>query len=79
MKNSMPEYKSKTYYDVVIKGKKFMGWRCPYAGDGSLHFSHPTHGSIKIGKGLSENWMQECWDDFMLFLSAKNDTRGKAL
>lgn len=60
-----PEFKSKTYYDVVIGSDRFHGWRCIYAGDGTLIFDHREGGEwrsppSKPGPG----WLEEAWTAF---------------
>ena len=61
----MPKYKSAIYFGVIIRGEAFKGWTAPDVGDGRMRFTHPKHGELRINKGLSSKWMQECWDDFM--------------
>jgi len=63
-----PEYKSETYYAVVIRGESFKGWRAPDVGLGSMRFIHPEHGELRIDKGQSKDWMQECWDSFLSYV-----------
>ena len=58
-------YKSDIYYDVVIKGLSYNGWSCPYCGLGKMMFMHPSKGDFIVNKGSSDNWMEECWDDFL--------------
>ena len=65
----IPKYQSDVYYKVVIENKEFKGWRAPDVGLGRMRFVHPKHGAFTINKGMSNNWMQECWDDFIKFVA----------
>ena len=61
----MPEYKSDIYFGVIIRNESFLGWSAHDVGDGRMRFIHPDHEELRINKGLSNNWMKECWDDFI--------------
>jgi len=61
----MPGYKSDIYYDVIIKSKEFKGWSAPDVGLGTMRFIHPEHELFIVSKGMSGDWMRECWDDFI--------------
>ena len=61
------EYESDIYYDVIIKNKTFMGWKAPDVGLGKMRFIHPEHGEFRVNKGLSTEWMKECWEDFIKY------------
>jgi len=66
---NMPKYESDIYYGVVIRGENFKGWHAPYVGFGRMKFTHSEHGDFIVNKGDSINWMRECWDDFIEFVS----------
>ena len=63
-----PEYESDVYYDVIIKNKQYKGWSAPDVGLGKMRFIHPEKGELRINKGFSPNWMEECWNDFIDFI-----------
>lgn len=60
---SAPEYKSETYYSVVIGSGTFMGWKCIFAGDGALAFRNQSGDAIRYSDG-GVDWMRKCWDRF---------------
>ena len=63
----MPEYGTDKYRDIVIAGSSINGWRCPDVGLGGMRMTHPSHKDFKVYKGLSEDWMKECWEDFVAY------------
>ena len=58
-------YKSDIYYDVIINCGEYRGWHCPDVGLGAMRFVHKDGRTLHIDKGSSDNWMNECWDDFL--------------
>jgi len=56
-------YKSKLYYDVVIKSGSYKGFYTTFVGLGLMKF---TDGAIEIKlSSTSQNWMKECWEQFI--------------
>lgn len=65
----IPEYLSKTYYSVILGTQKYKGWKAEYVGCGRMLFVHNDYGSVFMNKGASQDWMVECWNDFIGFTS----------
>jgi hypothetical protein len=60
-----PEYKSKTFYDVIIKNGNFKGWITSWVGLGTMIFIHPEKKEFKTSFGSDEEWMEQCWNAFI--------------
>jgi hypothetical protein len=60
-----PKHLSNTYYGVIVGGDSYKGWKMPDVGDGRMRAFHPDHADFKVNKGLSKDWMEECWNDFL--------------
>lgn len=60
-----PEYRSKTYYNVVLGSEKFNGWRNIFAGDGTLIFRHDSGKEEKFNGGTSIGWLERAWNQFI--------------
>ena len=63
------DYKSDIYYGVVIRGESLDGWFAPDVGMGRMKFIHHKYGEFKVNKGMSNDWMRECWEEFVEFIS----------
>lgn len=63
-----PAYKSETYYRVVIGTGLYHGWRCIWAGDGTLKFRHED-GTEKSFHARGMAWTASAWHDFVTMAS----------
>lgn len=59
-----PPYKSDTYYRVVLGTGRFHGWRCIFAGDGTLQFQH-ENGETRSFHAQGMGWLSKAWSDFV--------------
>jgi len=59
-------YKSKLYYDVVIKSGLYKGFYITYVGIGTMIFTDGKE-EIKVDEltSRSDKWMKECWEQFI--------------
>jgi len=59
-------YKSKLYYDVVIKDGSYKGFYTTYVGIGTMIFTDGKK-EIRIDELTPRNdkWMKECWEQFI--------------
>lgn len=65
-----PEYESATFYDVVIRGERYQGWHCVYAGDGTLVFQNAAGEEKRFSGSRTPGWLKECWDAFVEMVAA---------
>jgi hypothetical protein len=59
-----PAFQSETYYDVVLGTGTYLGWRCVFAGDGTLIFRHANGNERRFGNGSRSEWLRPSWEAF---------------
>jgi len=66
-------YKSSTYASIVLMDSSIDGWRCEYAGCGSMLMKNidGRELSIREKEVMSDNWMECCWNQFLTLADIK--------
>jgi len=69
-----PKYNSPRFHSVILGGKAYKEWVVNYVGSGKMNFSHPTLGNFSASRPVKHGWMQECWNEFLGFVTC-NDSQ----
>ena len=59
-------YKSKIYYDIVLRNGSYKGWRTSFVGDGIMTFvKGKDYIEVSENHYGDKNWMRQCWEKFL--------------
>jgi len=60
-------YESQIFYNVIIRGGAYKGWRTSYVGLGRMTFRNNKNEIIETieGKYGDADWMKQCWEQFL--------------
>jgi len=65
VKDECKEYMGELYVGVVLENQSYNGYKATWVGEGSMVFTSTTgNPEIKV-HSKNENWMDECWNQFL--------------